>query len=286
MATDQYQAITDRIVTALESAGSWEKPWRSLGIVGVPVNGVTGRPYRGINVWLLALASFGDCRWYTFKQAQAKGGSVKKGEKGTQIVFFKFIEKMGDDGKVSKVCLLRNYTVFCHTQTTLADQEPSRVVPVVEPATRYASALTTLSTLGVKVNHGGDRAYYSPSTDSITLPYPDQFKSEETYVSTFAHEVLHSTAHPTRLHRELGKKYGDSTYAFEELVAELGAAFLCGTFGISSEIENHTSYLASWLKILKSDSRAIFAAAKKAQEAADFILGAADGVEAADEEVA
>ena len=283
---DQYQEITDRIVKALEagaSGASWVKPWRSLGISGLPRNGATNREYRGINVWLLALSGYGDARWYTFNQVKDMGGSGLKGEKGTRIVFFRFFERTNADGELVKSCVTRFYTVFNHAQTNLpVDSAP---LADIDPSERYANALRTLGALDVRVTHGGDRAYYSPVTDAITLPNPGQFTSPEAYLATYAHEASHATSAASRCGRELGKRFGDRQYAIEELIAELSSTFLCSKMGVPSDMDNHVCYLQSWIDALKADRTAILTVAKLAQASADYILGAS-GVDEGEEEEA
>ncbi|MFZ5704927.1 MAG: ArdC family protein [Pseudomonadota bacterium] len=300
---DTYQQVTDSIVAAIEAGTKpWECSW-TMGEGGslVPLR-ANGQPYRGINVLLLWLAasanSYRSGRWLTFKQAQALGGKVRKGEKSTRIVFFKTLEvdadKAGGDGAgrgegdedgKRRVGMLRQYNVFNADQI---DGLPSRfappVVELVAGKERDEAAEAAIRSCGAAIaDDGGAQAYYRPDTDSIHLPAFDRFNSVGGYLATMAHEVMHWTGAPSRLARFKAGKVATAEYAFEELVAEIGAAFICARLGIAGEhIDNHAAYVEHWLKALKNDKRAIFRAASLAQAAADLALANAGEATAVD----
>lgn len=269
--TDWYQEVTDRIVASLEAGPeAWVKPWKDMGRGGLPRNGKTGRKYSGVNVWLLALSGYGDSRWFTFNQAKEMGASVRKGEKGTKIVFWTFLpqkENGVETGK--KIPMLRVFTVFNAEQIEgLPTTEP---VPEVNPAVGFEKAAQVVAALGATVLHGGDVACYNTSTDAIRLPDAHQFNNLAHYWATNLHEHAHWTGHSSRLDRQLANRFGSDAYAMEELVAEITSAFTCAALGIEGEM-SHPGYIAAWLKILKGDKHAVFSAARAAQKAADFIL--------------
>lgn len=269
---DWYQDVTDRIIAALEAGpGEWSKPWKSLGTNGMPRNGKSGRHYNGLNVWLLALAGYSDARWYTFNQAKDLGANVRKGEKGTKIVYWQFIPEKDENGVETgkKIPLLRVFTVFNAQQI---DGLPGvEKAPEVDPTVGFEKAAEIVAKLGVSMNHGGDRACYIPAEDRIRLPEPGQFANLAHYWSTTLHELGHWTGHASRLDRKLGNRFGSNEYAMEELVAEITAAFTCAALGIEGELA-HPEYIGHWLKVLKGDKYAVFAAAREAQKAANFIL--------------
>lgn len=278
---DIAQEVTDTIVAALESGTSpWQRPWKQLGIKGgaFPHNASTGKAYRGGNVPYLMIVQqsrgYLSAGWMTFKQAKALGGSVRKGEKGTAVVFWKFIEKEDKQTKeTKKFALLRYYTVFNVEQI---DNLPEEIAnPADQPApttTDLADWVQTQLNLEGGLRHGGDQAFYAPSRDAIQLPARDQFHSEAGYNGTLLHEATHATGGKTRLDRKFSGRYGSPEYAEEELIAEMGASMLCATLGLDYEVEQHASYIASWLKALKDDNRFIFRAASAAQKAVDYIV--------------
>lgn len=275
MAIDLYQAVTDKILAQMEQGTApWVRPW-STPDGGMPFNAVSGKAYRGINVMLLwAPAGASGNGWMTYKQASDIGAQVRKGEKGSMIVFFKpwtVKDKNDADSKEKTIPVLRSFTVFHTSQIdNLPDQylpKPVEVLPEPERIER-AEKLMAQAT----VTHGGDRAYYHSGSDAITLPQIGQFESVAAYYATALHELTHWTGHSSRLCREYGKRFGDTAYAREELVAEMGAAFLCASVGIEGKLQ-HAEYLQSWIKVLRNDKRAIVVAAGAAQKAADFVLG-------------
>ena len=218
--------------------------------------------------------------WGTFKSWKQKGASVNKGEKATQVVFWKSLNVSTtnpDTGetKIEKRLMARGYYVFNVAQVSgyKGASEPTEPLPL---NARIAHAESFFGQIPAEVRHGGNKAYCSRATGHIQLPEFAAFDTAEDYYSTRGHETVHWSGHPSRLDRTFGKRFGDDAYAFEELVAELGAAFLCGDLAISNEPRrDHAAYLASWLRVLKSDKRAIFTAASRAQAAVDFLVNLA-----------
>lgn len=291
---DVYERVTSTIVSSLEQGvRPWLKPWsgdNAAGKITLPLR-CNGMPYRGINILLLwgeAMAKgYSSPKWMTYRQAQELGGQVRKGEHGSLVVYADRFKKTeaGENGEdvEREIPFLRSYVVFCCDQIdglpseyySKPEQKGERM-QLVESAERFFAAT------GAVFQHGGNMAFYAPSQDVIRLPYPVAFRDAESYAATKAHELTHWTAHESRLARTLGKRFGDDAYAAEELVAELGAAFLCGALGITPEVrEDHAAYLGHWLKVLKSDKRAIFTAAAHAQRAVDYLHGCQEAKSAA-----
>jgi antirestriction protein ArdC len=275
---DIYTEVTNRIISALEAGTPpWICPWR-YG-TALPSNLATGKPYRGINVLMLSIEAdtrnYSDSRWVTLRQANELGAKVRKGEHGTSIVFFK-MKEVGDEVETDAeprrvVPLLRSYTVFNASQLEfLPEKFELRPSPTVWQPLGEAEQL--LYETGAVIRHGGNRAFYSPSEDIIQLPPETWFDEPDSYYAVALHELVHWTGHPRRLCRVLGRRHGIEPYAMEELVAEMGAAFLCAHVGIPARLE-HASYIDSWLDALRRDKRLIFTAASAAQKAADFVLG-------------
>jgi antirestriction protein ArdC len=283
-----YEVITNRIITQLQNGvAPWQKPWRVRGNNGLPRNLVTHREYRGINVWILLSSRYSSQYWLTFRQARELEGHVRPGETGLPVVYWKFGTREVQDGdevieKASVLC--RYYTVFNVEQceglrlqpAQSADQE-SEVQPI-----RKCERVVDHWQQKPRMMHGGDYASYNKTLDIVRMPERSCFNSAEEYYSTLFHELTHSTGHLTRLNRvSLAdfERFGDQNYSREELVAEMGAAFLAGYCGIENRtINNSASYLANWLDALKNDSRMIVVAASQAQKAADLILGASPAV--------
>jgi antirestriction protein ArdC len=275
---DIYTEVTNRIITALEAGTPpWICPWRDGS--SLPSNLATGKPYRGINVLMLSieeqLRGYGDSRWVTLRQANELGAKVRKGEHGAQVIFFKMKEVAdeaeADDEQKRVVPMLRSYTVFNTSQLEfLPEKFELRPSPAVWQPLGEAEQL--LHESGAVIRHGGNRAFYSPSEDLIQLPPEAWFDEPDSYYAVALHELVHWTGHLCRLDRVLGRRHGIEAYAYEELVAEMGAAFLCAHVGIPARLE-HASYIDSWLDALKRDKRLIFTAAGAAQKAADFVLG-------------
>lgn len=290
MATDIYQAVTDKIIAQLEAGtASWMKPWTNGATCWeLPRNAISGKYYRGVNTFLLeAPAGAAGNAWMTFRQAKDLGANVRKGEKGQMIVFFKpwTIEEVNATGVAEKtIPILRSFTVF---HTSQIDRLPAKYLPATVEALpeveRIGRADKMLSQ--ATIVHGGNQAFYRPLTDTITLPAPEQFKTAGDYYATALHELTHWTGAKARCDRDFTGRFGDTAYAREELVAEMGAAFLLNHAQIEGEMQ-HVAYLGAWLGVLQSDKRAVINAASAAQKAADFILqGSAADVEEKYEEV-
>ena len=298
-----HQVITDIILASLEKGvRPWRKGWTALGgALSRPVSGGTGNPYNGINVILLWAAQsergYHSDTWHTYKGAQGKGGQVRKGEKGTRIVKWLFLPfkengqvKLDANGEPVTFAKMRLYTVFnaCQIDWPEGSEHAPGPAPTVEDhdgsqaGDEYEDAKVILDSWAdeVTIRHGGDSAFYRPSDDLIQLPTFEQFDSEAEYFSTAFHEAIHSTGHSTRLNRFKKERKGSykQAYAFEELVAELGAAFLCADAGINQPEEpreDHAQYLAHWLEVLKGDPKAIVSAASKAEKAAKLVVAKA-----------
>lgn len=280
MARDIYQEITDKVIERLETgAAPWVRPWDASGTsgaaaFGIPQNWATGRAYRGANVLLLWMSGYADQRWLTYKQAQAVGAQVRKGEKGTQVILFKpwSVKDVNAKGETEErsIPVIRSFTVFNVDQIDglPAKGEPAEPITKEEAALRYEEAARVFSQ--AKCTHGGDRAAYSPLADRILMPVLEAFESEEAYWGTALHELTHWSGHETRCDRSVLNRFGTEAYAREELVAELGAAFLCGSLGIPYTTR-HADYIASWIKVLQGDRKAIVQAASLAQKAADYL---------------
>ena len=280
---DLYQSVTDKIIAALETGTPpWVCPWNKTQGSLVPANLSTGRQYRGINTLLLNVQAisqgYGLNRWLTFQQARNLGGCVRRGETGTHIVFFKMLEcedrqRSANDAPGRKVIpLLRSFTVFNAAQV---DNLPAALSTTPTPPEDWSpieAADALLAQSGADIRHGGDRAFYRPVDDVIQLPPPAQFPQASNYYATALHELSHWTGHPSRCNRVLSGRQHIEAYAFEELVAEMGAAFLSSHCGLPGELQ-HASYIASWLTALRSDKRLIFTAASMAQKAADYLIG-------------
>ena len=281
---DVYERVTSQIVNAIEQGtGNWRMPWHTSGKFAFsPINAITHKPYRGVNVlalWAVAQSrGYERGEWATYPQWQERGAQVRKGEKSASVAFWKFADgrtetQDGEQDTVSArshLVFCRLYNVFNASQVDGYTPKPDADAPIEE---RIESADAFFARVSARVAHQGNRAFYSPSDDTITLPPFAAFFTQVDYYSTRAHETGHWTAKAGRCNRELGKRFGDSAYAVEELIAELTAAFTMAHLGLSSEPRpDHAQYIASWLKLLKADKRAIFTAASKAQQAADYII--------------
>jgi antirestriction protein ArdC len=290
---DVYQRVTDAIIRDLEQGTrSWIKPWATAAGHSTTIRPLRhdGTPYRGINI-LILWSETTECGytspiWMTYRQAQTLGGQVRKGERGTTIVYAKTIERTEDDPTtgeetIERFPLLRAYTVFNVDQIDgVIATSPIQPATIDEPgSTRIDRADAFIATTGATIVHKGNRACYIPSRDIIEMPPYRQFidtptsSAAEAYYTTLLHELVHYTSAPKRCNRDLGKRFGDNAYAREELVAEIGAAFLCADLSIALEPRpDHAAYLSSWLTVLKSDKRAIFTAAALAQKAVDWLV--------------
>lgn len=282
-ADDLFAKITAQLIADIESgsAGTWRMPWHTIADSGIPES-VEGRRYRGLNaIWLPMVASargWASGVWATYRGWQRHSAQVRRGERATYVVLWKQTPPADDSepGRVDEPdrrprMFARAYAVFAAEQVDGAAelvagrQQLGRDTPKrIEGAERYFAAV------GASVIHGGDRAYYQPATDEIHVPELARFEKAASYYATLAHEHAHWTGHADRLARDLTGRFGDESYGAEELVAELAAAMWCAQHGISAVTRpDHAAYLASWLRILRSDTRALVTASSKAQAAVD-----------------
>ncbi|EPY4491464.1 ArdC family protein [Klebsiella variicola] len=275
--TDVYQTVTNSIIEALErGVKPWVCPWKRNGAAsGIPSNFSTGKAYTGMNIMLLwcsaAKHGFQDPRWLTYHQATEQGAQVRKGETGTTGIFYKTLEKENDAGELERIPMLKTFTVFNIEQTdglNLDDEISPQPVTGFDP---LPDVEALFQRTGAKINERGQQAFYQPSTDEIWLPERHLFADAANFYATGLHELVHWTGAKSRLDREKGGKFGSEGYAFEELIAELGCAFLMADLGVSGEVQ-HESYIASWLKSLKDDKRYIFQAASGASKAHRFLM--------------
>jgi antirestriction protein ArdC len=273
---DVAEKVTADILAALENGDiPWVQPWLNSGVMN-PMNITTGKGYRGINTLILYLArkraGFQFSRWLTFKQAKAAGGTVRKGEHGTGIVFWKFLESpdKADPSKKRTIPLCRWYTVFNVAQCDNLPEDFTSAPETLPVTWENPEIDGFISATGAKISFGGDQACYTPSVDEISMPEKGQFSDMGAYYATAFHELVHWTGHENRCKRQLGQRFGKEIYAAEELVAELGSAFLCAEFGVQGKLQ-HAGYIQNWIKVLRNDPHAIFAASRLAQEAVDFL---------------
>ncbi len=283
---DLHQQVTDTIICQLE-AGTvpWHQPWKGENrLLGLPKNSHTGKGYQGINIlllWSSAIKNEFPCQeWATFKQWNEKKESIRKGEKGSLIVYYDVLEKEVE-GQTKEIPFLKSSVVFNRSQ--LQSFTPDEKPAAHDPVTTIENILHVdqfVSNTKAIVETKGDKACYIPSLDKIWMPDQQVFTGSKTctaqegYYSTLLHELTHWSGHETRLKREKGKKFGDDAYAAEELIAELGAAFLCAQFEIGILPKgDHASYIAHWLKILKENKKCIFQAASEATKAVSFLAG-------------
>ncbi|MCZ2110717.1 MAG: ssDNA-binding domain-containing protein [Dehalococcoidia bacterium] len=284
---DVYTRVTDQIIAELEKGvRPWLKPWsadHAAGRITRPLR-AGGEPYKGINVLMLWMSAqtqgFTAPIWMTFNQAKRLGAGVKKGAKGSLVVYANHVTRTEtvDDGEESgrEVYFMKGYTVFNVEQVEgLPAHFHATAAPQPDPVQRIEAADLFFANTGADVRHGGNRAYYAGDADHVQMPPFEAFRNAESYYATLAHELTHWTKHPGRLDRDFGRKaFGDEGYAREELVAEIGAAFLACDLGLTPKPrEDHAAYLDHWLKVLKEDKRAIFRAAAHAQRAADYLHG-------------
>ena len=281
------QELTDKIVEALEAGTRpWVKGWASQGGLALRA---CGEAYRGINQFLLGLQAgalgYTSPFWLTYKQAQADGLQVRKGEKSTVVVFHAPLIVKDDKAPegIKKLFLLKTYRVFNLSQLDLGEGTESipakyqrNALVVVDTKARDLEAEGALRSSGIRIVEKGAQAFYSPLTDMVTMPRFEDFQTTGGFLATLAHELVHATGHQDRLARDgivKFDRFGSEQYAFEELIAELGAAMVCGMLGVAGEhIDNHAAYVGSWLKKLKGDRKAIFQAATKAGAAATWVL--------------
>ena len=284
-----YQEVTDRIVAELETgAAPWLKPWKTSVANGtslLPSNAVTGRQYHGINIPILwhqaSERGYPTHQWLTFNQAKEKSANVRKGEKATQVVFTKKLRiKDRETEEEKQISMLRGYYVFNAAQVEGLPERETALSPLLDPERRQSRTDAFIGATRADIRHGGNEACFVPSLDYIAMPPFRAFKTTEGYYATNLHELGHWSGHESRLDRNLEGRFGTRSYAAEELVAELTSAFLCAHLGITGELR-HAGYLSKWIELLKHDHRAIFTAAAKAQQAADYLRGFSE--EAADE---
>ena len=267
-----YATVTNAIIEEMEQgAVPWVKPWKNRA--SIPYNAVSQKEYSGMNVLLLwryaFLYGYTTPAWATIRQINELGGRVKKGTHGAQIVFYTLREKEDEaTGAVEKIPVLRSYHVFNIEQ---CEGLPARLYSQVVLPVDFPAVQELLARVGAHVVHTGNEACFIPSLDRIHIPLPEQFSSPEHYFATLLHEHIHWSGDKKRLARDFGKRFGDHAYAAEELVAELGAAFLCAHFGIPGELR-HAGYLQHWVSLMKEDKRAIFTAATQAQQASEYLL--------------
>jgi antirestriction protein ArdC len=271
-----YEQITERIIALLaQGTVPWHKPWKAR--TGLPRNLVSQKPYRGINVFLLLSMNYESPFWLTFRQALQLGGTVRKGEKSCPVVFWKqttFEDK--ETREPQKIPLLRFYHVFNVAQ---CDGLKIGGEPVEEPVDEFIKSEEIVAHMPQRpiIKHGMARAFYSPREDCVGLPLRERFERAEGYYATLFHELVHASGHESRLNRSTLKEsmgFGSNPYCKEELIAEMGAAFLCAHAQIVELIiDNSAAYLQGWLEQLRNDKTLIVQAAAQAQRAADFILG-------------
>ena len=286
---DIHSDITNRIIAAIEAgAGPFRMPWHGAGTMQVPRNAVTRKAYRGINVlslWITAQERAYSCaKWATFRQWQVTGAAVRKGEKATPIVFYKQIEldSGADSAEAKTVPFARASWVFNAAQVEgyAAEAPPARAPTVFE---RLDHAEASIKATRAAIAYGGNRAYYDRGTDRIQVPDASSFigsltsTPRESFYGTVLHELAHWSGAKSRLNREKGKRFADRIYAFEEIIAELSAAFSCARLGITdTPRDEHAQYISQYLEILRSDKKAVFIAAAAAATATDYILAFLD----------
>ncbi|MEC3949273.1 ArdC family protein [Sphingobium sp. HWE2-09] len=274
-----YETITNQIVTAIEEgAAEFKMPWHRMAQdIACPVNVASGRDYRGLNVislWMIAEAKrYQSGTWATYQQWQDKDCQVRKGEKSASVFFWKNLSeaegKQEQDGEARGRFVARRYSVFNADQV---DGYMSPEIPQLSESERIERAERFFSSIPAHITHGGGIACFKPESDQVEMIDYARFTSAPAYYSVLSHELTHWSGGELRLDRDLSGRFGSESYAVEELVAELGAAFIAGKLGLPSDPrKDHAPYIASWLKVLKNDSRAIFTAASKAQAAADFL---------------
>ena len=274
-----YEVVNSRILELLESGTvPWRKTWNAGS--NMPRNIISKKEYRGVNVFLLACSEFSSPYWMTFKQCVDKGGHVIKGSKSTPVIFWKWLDRKDTetidvDAVSGKIPMLRFYNVFNLEQTE--GIEPPVTTETINTFTPIEKAEQIIAAMPLRpeIKHGGNRASYSPMLDYVKLSHQHTFDTIEHYYNTLFHELSHATGHANRLGRKGVTEtsyFGSHEYSKEELVAEMGAAFLCGHAGIENTLENSAAYLAGWLKALKNDKTLLIHAGAMAQKAADYIL--------------
>jgi antirestriction protein ArdC len=284
---DIAQLITDRIISELEKGATpWVKPWRLLKQApgaGMPYNPASRTVYRGINHTWLSMQPYAMPWYLTFKQAQDLGGTVKAGEKGTPVVFWKIgkRESVNDAGEStsSAYALVKNYWVFNVEQCEGIELPamPELPKPEFDQSPEVMGIVDKLALSG-GLTHAGDSAYYRPSSDGIVMPPMPSFNDANQYHAALLHESVHATGHKSRLDRLTPARFGSENYAYEELVAELGAAMLCCKLGINGDLR-HAGYIGNWLQALRNDKKFILSASAKAQAAMDWLTNTDEQVD-------
>ena len=286
---DVYAIVTEKIINLLESGiVPWRKPWTSTGL---PRNLVSKKPYKGVNYFLLSATKYVSPFWLTYRQARELDGHVRKGEESTIVIFWKVedskrsnedLEVEETNDKNRRRFLLRFYRVFnleqCELPQAVLDKLPKIETYQHDPIEAAERIIANMPN-PPEIQYAGSKAFYSPITDRITLPPRELFSSAEEFFGTLAHEASHASGHPKRLNRESiveAAPFGSPTYSFEEIVAEMSAAYLCAEAGISpAVIDNEAAYIQGWLKRIRSEKRLVVIAAAQAQRAADYILNRA-----------
>lgn len=283
--SDIHQDITDRIIAAIESgAGDFTMPWHRDAAQAKPKNIASGNSYRGINILALWVAQstrgYQSNLWGTYRQWQDRGAQVRRGEKANLVVFYKDVrrEEMTEAGELEAKHLLVAKASFVFSADQVDGYSASPTPAVIDCTERLETVEQLVQSTQANIKHGGDRAYYRLDTDTIHLPARERFfatatsSATDAYYSTLLHELTHWTGAACRLKRDLANRFGSEAYAMEELIAELGAAFLCADLGISVQPRpDHAAYVANWLAVLKSDKRAVFTAASQSSRAADYL---------------
>ncbi len=285
--TNLYDEITDKIIAELEAGRiPWVQPWGTAAAkapLAMPRNAATGRHYSGINVLILWGAviehGFPGQSWLTFRQALALGGNVRKGERGTTVVYAdRFVpddekrraRETGEDAQA--IPFLKRFTVFNAAQCENLPEDIAIVAPPPAPGLIEPKVEALIHATSIDFRIGGNRAYYVPALDYVQVPPPQAYFEPINWHRTALHELGHATGHPSRLGRDLTGSFGTKKYAFEELVAEMNAAFCCASLGIAPTVR-HADYIGSWLEVLREDNRAVVRAASQASKAADWLLG-------------
>jgi len=275
--TALYQKFTQAIVRQVSEGveGSWSLPWDNLPAdILHPVNADSGRPYRGVNVLMLWATSlergFTSGIWGTYRQRQNLGGQVSRGASGTPVVYWDTFTKLDEQGQPMELSFVRHWTVFNRDQVEGSVEGIDAIIPQPDP-----DWMSFFDALGAKVEWGRGKACYLPSQDRIWMPAKNRFPCDESLAAVLAHEHIHWTGHRSRLDRGLAGRTDKDSYAFEELVAELGAAFVCGHLGLSKEPRpDHAVYVSHWLEVIKAEPKTLFRAAALAQKAVDWLVDA------------
>jgi len=282
-----YDEITDKIIAELEAGRvPWVQPWGTASAkapLAMPKNASTDRTYSGINVLLLWGSTiehgFAGQSWLTFRQALSLGGHVRKGERGTTVVYAdRFVpgdekRRAAEAGEEAQaIPFLKRFTVFNTDQCEALPEKIATTAPPSPAGLIEPRVAALINATGITFRIGGDRAFYAPVEDYVQVPPPQAYFEPINWHRTALHELAHATGHPSRLNRDQSGSYGTKKYAFEELVAELSAAFGCASLGIVPTVR-HADYIGAWLKVLREDNRAIVRAASQASKAADFLLG-------------